>query len=252
MSMWEPTHLVGTGPTGVWAQPDPAQQPVGQVEPGHRVVVSETRSGWAEVLFDNGFRGWVDASHLVPLHSPPAAAAPPPARRSWVPIVLVLVVVAGLVAFLVTRTDSKKGAVAGTSSTSSASTIEGLVRYTVPAGWSSSADGLTIAEDKADLFASQPAGPRISAVVGSGDDDPIAVMNDTLADAAFDIVEEPTETKVSGVAAVSFTLRKDNVFVRFIAAHPAGGDSVVFTVSCPVERFEALRADLEAAPGLRT
>jgi hypothetical protein len=263
MSIWEPTHAVGNEVIAVWATPDPAQPSVAQLEPGRAVVVGEVRGAWAEVVLENGFRGWVDASRLVARASPvgPPPMMSPAQRSRTAPIAIGAVIIVGLVvaAFLLTRSDSKKNTATSTSSsdateqsTSSSPASDGVVRYKVPDGWSISDDGLTIAEDKADLTASAPSGPRISAVIGAGEDDAIALMNDTITDASFDIIEEPTEVQVSGVAAVSVTLRKDNVVVRFIGTHPIDGDGVVFTVQCPVERFEELQADLEAAPGLKT
>jgi hypothetical protein len=250
VNTWEPTHDVGAGAAAVWAAPDPAEQPVAQLEPGHAVVVADTRGGWAEVVLESGFRGWVDSSLLV-ARGPPIVASPvvsPSPRRRGPAIAIGALVVVGLVVALVlTRGGSDKDA----ATTSRSRTNSGPVRYKVPAGWSTSDDGLTIAEDEADLTAATPSGPRIRAVVGAEeDDDPIALMNETLSDASFDIVEAPTEIKISGVAAVSVTLRKDNMVLRFIGTHSTDGEGIVFTVVCPAERFDELRNDLEAAPGL--
>ncbi|MEY2424191.1 MAG: hypothetical protein QOI95_4258 [Acidimicrobiaceae bacterium] len=247
MTVWEPTHHVGHEPIPVWSTPDPSQPPTAELGAGLPVYVAERRGAWVEVVATNGFRGWVDGGRLVPITiSAPTPAPPKRSRAVWIVLGAIAVIAVAAVVVL-TRGDSKKATTDVAAPSPTAST---LVRFTVPTGWSVSDDGLTIAEQEADLTASTPSGPRITAVVGAVDDDPNAFVRDALSGTSFDIIETPTDTDVSRVPAIRLTIRKDNVILRFIGAHPKGKDGVVFTVECPVERFEEVQGALEAAPGL--
>jgi hypothetical protein len=223
---------------------------VGELNSGLPLSATERRGAWVEVVAANGFRGWVDAGRLVPVEASEVVTAP--SKRGpvlWIALAATAVLAVAAVVVL-TRGDSKKASTSGTTSSSTAST---LVRFNVPTGWSASDDGLTIAEQEADLTAPTPLGPRITAVVGAADDDdPAVLVRDSLSGTSFDIVETPTDTEISGVPAIRITIRKDNVILRFIGAHPKGKDGVVFTVECPVERFEEVQAALESAPGLNS
>jgi hypothetical protein len=58
-----------------WDAPDPAAQPVATIDAGLAIEVVERRDdGWAKVVCDNGWTGWVDGRVLQPLVVAPAPA----------------------------------------------------------------------------------------------------------------------------------------------------------------------------------
>jgi hypothetical protein len=75
--MFQPDHRSPADGMPAWDAPDPSLQPVATVGPGLAVQVVERRDdGWAKVLFDNGWSGWVDGRRLEPASGAASASAP--------------------------------------------------------------------------------------------------------------------------------------------------------------------------------
>jgi len=81
-------HRLPAGGLPAWDAPDPARQPVATIAAGLQVQLLEQRpDGWAQVLCDNGWAGWVDGRRLETLVTPavpmaPAAPTVPTAPRA--------------------------------------------------------------------------------------------------------------------------------------------------------------------------
>jgi hypothetical protein len=76
-------HRSPPGGLAAWDAPDPALQPVATIAAGLQVQLLEQRpDGWAHVLCDNGWAGWVDGRRLETLG---ARAAPAPAPMAAAP-----------------------------------------------------------------------------------------------------------------------------------------------------------------------
>lgn len=253
MSEFRPTHLSPPGGLSMWTEPDPSQAPVAQLDEGLQVELSILRGSWAEVICSNGFRAWVDGQRLVPLAAPvtaPSATAPPAAAaRNRAPLWIGLgaaAIVAVIVAIVALGSgDSGKG------SGNNATSTEPTVTLHAPPGWSTSKDGLTVAEDAADLTSERPSGGRVRATIVKGTTSPLDTAGDAL-DAASDgsIAEEPQQTKVSGLDAASVSVEQNGIRQRVIYVHPPGKAAVVFTLEAPAASFAALDKDLSSVPGL--
>lgn len=62
---WTPTHVLPPGGTPAWAAPDARTPPVAQADGFLEVQLIESRGGWAQVVFSNGWVAWVAASALT-------------------------------------------------------------------------------------------------------------------------------------------------------------------------------------------
>jgi len=259
------SYRVGPSPLPVRAEPDPTAPPVTELVPGEEVAVLEQRGAWADVLSLSGTRGWVDAGQLVQSQPPPALPPMPMPERppdngqrnAWIFIGVVAVVVLIAAVLIASSGDTTKNASSASSQsgpppTASVGPETSLVHYQVPSGWFLSQDGLVIAEKHADLTAAKPSGARITAKVSPDNDDPATILQQQKsAGSSFDVIEPPIDTAtVSGAKAVRATIRKGDQIVQFIAVHPPGHDSVLFTVECPADRFEQLQDAINSAPGL--
>lgn len=86
---WRPTHTTPASGLSMWDQPEPSSEPSHRLDPWLEVELTERRGGWARVVFENGFAGWVEASELVPAMPPVSDGLPPPSlppsdgRRTW-------------------------------------------------------------------------------------------------------------------------------------------------------------------------
>lgn len=65
--VWRATHVVADGGLPAYGEADPAAPPVAHLEPGVELRVVREWGAWAEVLAENGWRGWVDGRLLVGL-----------------------------------------------------------------------------------------------------------------------------------------------------------------------------------------
>jgi SH3-like domain-containing protein len=81
-AVFTPTHRVPAGGLAAWSAPDPAQQPVANLEARVELRVDEMRGAWAKVVGSNGWTGWVDGRRLEGIGSAaPGFAAPGAAAR---------------------------------------------------------------------------------------------------------------------------------------------------------------------------
>lgn len=236
MTPWVPTHRVPEAGLWVWDRPDGSRPPVQQLDPGLAVLVAERQGGWARVVCENGFTGWVDDAQLTGAASAPANPRAGRARR--------LAIGAG--ALLATG-------VVVAAALARAGGGERLVAMRMPDGWFVAGDGMVVAEREADLAAPAPVGAVVRAeIVGRRAPDPQRLVAALLApDAGEARVEGPAEQQVGGSRAVSVTTVGGGRVQVLIAAHPAGRDAVLFTIDAPEDRYEALRAVLASVPGLR-
>ena len=262
-----PSYRVGTSPMPVRSEPDPALSPVTELAPGDEVGVLDRRGAWAEVMTLSGIRGWVDGGQLVQAQPVAAPALPPPAmvatrpppdngeRNAWIFIGVVAAIVI-LAAVLISGSGGGDTSTQVASQSVPPTTTDfpkpNLVNYHVPAGWSTSNDGLVIAEKQSDLTAAKPAGARISAAVLSNIDDPVKVIQGQLSSASsVEVIEQPNAAaSVSGQPALRMTIRRGDQIVQYIVVHPSERDSVLFTVESPADRFEQLQDAINSAPGL--
>ena len=62
--IWAPTHVVPAGGLPAYDEADPSRMPVAQLAAGVRLRLVREWGAWAEVLGENGWRGWVDGRRL--------------------------------------------------------------------------------------------------------------------------------------------------------------------------------------------
>jgi hypothetical protein len=67
---WQATHVVPAGGISAWAVPDGRLAPVATLAAGVPLALVHVQGPWAEVVASNGWRGWVDATRLLP--APPS------------------------------------------------------------------------------------------------------------------------------------------------------------------------------------
>lgn len=228
---WSATHTAPEAGLQAWSAPDAGQPPVATVDPGLELQVLESRGAWARIVCSNGWEAWVDGRLLV-AHDVPAPSARPRLVAGAAALVIVV-----LVALMARGGGSDHPAGAA------------LVDLHVPAGWSVSRDGLVAAETAPDLTAATPSAPRVRAVVGNERRDPKAMLDQAVA-ANVTLVEDPAETKVSGVPAVSVTLEENAITRRIIVVRPTSDDVITFTLETPAARYPVDAARLASVPGL--
>jgi hypothetical protein len=110
---WQPTHRASMFGQPAWDQPDASSQPAVMLPAGLDLVLTQTYGYWAQVQAENGWHGWVDSQQLVavPLLGQ-QWMAPATAKRGKTLLVLgavalvVLLVGAGLLAFVAANAKS--------------------------------------------------------------------------------------------------------------------------------------------------
>ena len=68
-----PTHRTPAGGTDVWERPDPRFAPVTRLDSRLELqLLTSYEDGWAQVMADNGWTGWVDRRQLIALSDQPS------------------------------------------------------------------------------------------------------------------------------------------------------------------------------------
>jgi hypothetical protein len=118
-----------------------------------------------------------------------------------------------------------------------------FVTVTPPAGWSSSSDGLEVAENAADLGADAPAGPVIRVEVGELEGaDYVAMAEAEFAGEQADVEFGEVEgASLSGLETESIALRAEGRVVQYLIVHPEGTVGAVAVLDTPEDRYEETR-----------
>ena len=240
---WTPTHHVHPDATAVWSQPDPTRTPDSNAAGGSPVQLLEQTTGWARVRFENGYEGWLDAATLEQI------AVEPSRSGSWIPRLPMILIGAGAaiigavvaVVLAVGGGGSSPRPTGGVSATS-------VVHLNVPTGWSLSSDGLTTAQNFADLTAASPRGPRVRAVVGDPPGSSVDLMAAALNGPAATLTGGPNDTSISGQPAVGAAITANGVTHGYVALHPRGKPAVLFVLEAPAASFAADSNEMLAIP----
>ena len=63
-AIWDPTHRVPSEGLDAWPQPDGSMPPGARLDAGLEVRVEQVDNGWARIVCENGWVGWVDERRL--------------------------------------------------------------------------------------------------------------------------------------------------------------------------------------------
>lgn len=223
-------------------------------------VIEHSATGWSHIRCENAWEAWIDPAKLEPLGTRAATSR----TTVWLVCtgILVAVLIVGAVAFAVRNrgsdaTEASPVTVAPAAVPTAGTKIGSATAYlTVPPGWVASADGLTVAQNAADLTAADPKGPRVLITTSAPNQtDLVSSFKNAKGAAPVDVGLDAANTKVSGRQAVVIGTVHETpsgkIIRTYLVVALGDGQSVIFEADAPYTQWDALKQQLGTIPGLR-